>query len=98
MTIKHKKFNKLPKQFNKLPKQFHFLKNITPHNAEFLEYLDDESIDILLGILNDIIHQRIELNPTDLHKVEPIIKKHKILKKNFTRLNIHYLSLGSIAD
>jgi len=73
-----KKYNK----FNKLPKRFHFLKNITSKNAEFLEYLDDESINILLEILNGITHQRIKLKPKDLHKVEPIIKKHQsFLKK-----------------
>ena len=84
MTKKHKKFNKLPKKF-------HFLKNLTPHNAEFLEYLDDESINILLEILNDIIHKRIKLNSKDLHKVDPIIKKHKIFFKNLCKVK-HPLS------
>ena len=84
MTIKLKKFNKLPKKF-------HFLKNITPENVEFLEYLDDESINILMKILNDIIHQRIKLKPKDLHKIEPIIKKHKIFFKNLYKVK-HPLS------
>ena len=74
------------KKFNKLPKKFHFLEKITPKNAGFLEYLDDESINILLDILNDIIHQRIKLKPKDLQKVEPIIKKHKNFFKNLYKV------------
>ena len=77
MRQKHKKWTKLPKKF-------HFLQHITPTNAAFLEYLDDYSLKILLKILNDIMHQRIELKSNDLAKTKKIIYKHNIF---FRKLN-----------
>ena len=84
--------NKHNKKWNKLPKKFHFLKQMTPENAVFLEYLDDDSINILIEILNGIIHQRIKLKPKDLEKVKPIINKHKIFLKNLCKVK-HPISL-----
>ena len=39
-------------------------------------------------MLNEL---RIKLKPTDLHKIEPIIKKHKMFKKNLYKVK-HPLS------
>ena len=74
--VEEKNMTKKHKKFNKLPKKFHFLKQITPENAVFLEYLDDDSINILIEILKSIIHQRIKLKAKDLEKAKPIINQN----------------------
>ena len=84
--------NKHNKKWNKLPKKFHFLKQITPENAVFLEYLDDDSINVLLEILKGIINQRIKLKQKDLEKVKPIINKHKVFLKKLCKVK-HPISL-----
>ena len=67
---------KAHKKWKKLPQKFQFLQHITPANAAFLEYLDDDSLKILLIILNDIIHKRIGLKNRDLDRANKIICKH----------------------
>ena len=84
--VEEKNMTKKHKKFNKLPKKFHFLKQITPENAVFLEYLDDDSINILIEILKSIIHQRIKLKAKDLEKAKPIINQNKIFLKKLCKV------------